>query len=73
MAGNPYNLVVFFPNLPIKNMNYLHKSGAQKRKEIRKRVDNARRGLQTLFQCGIKKVNMILKNAQMQIWKKGKV
>ena len=36
-------------------MNYLHKSGAQKRKEKRKRDDSARRGLQTLFQCSIKK------------------
>ena len=36
-------------------MNYLHKSGAQKRKEKRKRDDSPRRRLQTLFQCGIKK------------------
>ena len=42
-------------------MNYLHKSGAQKRKEKRKRDDNARRGLQTLFQCGIKKSQYDLK------------
>ena len=34
---------------------YVHKSGAQKRKEKRKRDDNERKGLQTLFQFGIKK------------------
>ena len=35
----------------------LHKSGAQKRKEKRKRDDNERRGIQTLFQVaeGMKK------------------
>ena len=33
----------------------LHKSGAQKRKEKKKRDDNERRGLQTLFQVGVKK------------------
>ena len=52
---------------------YVHKSGAQKRKEKRKRDDNERKGLQTLFQFGIKKVKMILKYAQMQIWLKWKV
>jgi len=31
----------------------LHKSGAQKRKEKKKRADNERRGLQTLFQVGM--------------------
>ena len=34
---------------------YVRKSGAQKRKEKRKRDDNERKGLQTLFQFGIKK------------------
>ena len=33
----------------------IHKSGAQKRNEKRKRADNGRRGLQTFFQVGIKR------------------
>jgi len=32
----------------------LHKSGAQKRKEKQKCADNERRGLQTLFQVGMR-------------------
>ena len=37
------NLIIFFQNLPIRNTSQ-HKSGAQKRKEKKKRDDNERRG-----------------------------
>ena len=39
----PMNLVIFFQNLPIRNMS-MHISGAQKRKERKNRDDNERRG-----------------------------
>jgi len=35
----------------------LHKSGAQKRKEKKKRANNERRGLQTLFQVGMRRTH----------------
>jgi len=39
----------------------LHKSGAQKRKE-KKRADSERRGLQTLFQVGMRKKTTMWKS-----------
>jgi len=53
----------------------LHKSGAQKRKE-KKRADSERRGLQTLFQVGMRKKQHnveIYRLQKMKILKKGRV
>jgi len=48
----------------------LHKSGAQKRKQNKKRADNERRGLQTLFRVGMRRkqhnVEMYTKDANFE-------